>query len=97
MEHFNVQTLTTAHDFEKLRLNAQNRNHWSKGVDAITNAYKQYWIKQENKKPRYTPEPAQAARGGGGRRGRARGGREGTTGRRGRGRPPIQAQPLRGQ
>jgi hypothetical protein len=36
-------------------------------------------------------------RGGGGRRGRARGGREGTTGRRGRGRPPIQAQPLRGQ
>ena len=64
---------------------------------AVTNAYKQNWTKRENKKPRYNPEQEQVARGGGGRRGRARGGREGTTGRRGRGRPPIQTQPLRGQ
>jgi hypothetical protein len=63
----------------------------------VTNAYKQNWTKRENKKPRYNPEQEQVARGGGVRRGRARGGREGTTGRRGRGRPPIQTQPLRGQ
>jgi len=97
MEHFNVQTLTTVHDLEKLRLKAQNRLLWSKGVEAVTNAYKQNWTKRENKKPRYNPEQEQVARGGGVRRGRARGGREGTTGRRGRGRPPIQTQPLRGQ
>jgi hypothetical protein len=68
------------HDLEKLRLKAQNRLLWSKGVEAVTNAYKQNWTKRENKKPRYNPEQEQGARGGGGgRRGRARGGREGTT------------------
>ena len=47
-------------------------------------------MKRENKKPRCKPAPEQAAREGGNRRGIARGGREGITGRRGRGRPPLQ-------
>ena len=43
----------------------------------------------------YNPEPEQETRGGGSRRGR--GARDGVTGRRGRVRPPLQAQLPRGQ
>ena len=88
-------------------LKAQNRKHWSNGVEAITNAYIQNWRIRENKKPRYNPQPEQATggereqhdvRGGGGGRSRGRGGREAITrGRRGRGRPPLQPQPMQGQ
>ena len=38
IDPFNVQALTTSHDLEILRLKAQNPNHWSNGVEAITNA-----------------------------------------------------------
>ena len=70
-----------------------------KGVEAITNAYKQLWTTRENKKPhRYNPDHQREVRvvEGEGRRGR--GARDGATGRRGRGRPPLlQAQLPRGR
>ena len=63
IDHFNVQALTTSHDLEKLRLKAQNRKHWSNGVEAITNANIQNWRIREIKKPRYNPQPEQATGG----------------------------------
>lgn len=91
IDHFNISTLTTSHDLEILRLKAQNRVNWMKGVEAVTSAYKQNWTKREEKKPhRYNPDYQQEARGGGGRRGRERRGR-------GRGRPPSRALLPRGQ
>ena len=77
-------------DLEILRLKAQNRENWMKGVEAITGAYKQILTTREEKKPhnRYNPDYQREARGGGGRRGR---------GRRGRGGPPSRAPQPRGQ
>ena len=91
IDHFNISALTTSHDLEILRLKAQNRVNWMKGVEAVTSAYKQNWTKREEKKPhRYNPDYQQEARGGGGRRGRERRGR-------GRGRPPSRALLPKGQ
>ena len=74
IDHFNVNTLTTLHDLETLRLKAQIKNIWMKGVEAITIAYKQLWTTRENKKPhRYNPDHQREVRvevGGEGRRGR---------------------------
>ena len=67
-----------------------------KGVEAITRAYKHNWTKREDKKPhRRNLDHQREARGGGGRRGRRA--RDGATGRRVRGGPPLQAQLPRGQ